>query len=206
MASAVVLGLIGGLQAIKPDIAPALKEDSTGSIGGRTTGRVRAALAAVQITVSLLLLIGAALFTRSVRSAGAIGLGFEPRGVVALDVGAVGGRTSGQTLAVLEGVVRKAATLPDVQAAAVSTRAPLDSSTPLARVNPREAVVSGDRTSPTVGDRLVEWAVITCSIVMAAAHASILEVQLEDLTYALGFRFVHLQSVTRSPEPPPPRA
>jgi hypothetical protein len=38
LASAVVLGLIGGLQAIKPDIAPALKEDSTGSIGGRTTG------------------------------------------------------------------------------------------------------------------------------------------------------------------------
>jgi predicted permease len=85
-----------------------------------------------------------------VRRAGAIGLGFEPRGVVALDVGAVGGRTSGQALALLEEVVRKAATLPDVQAAAVSTRAPLDSSTPLARVNPREAIVSGDRTSPTV--------------------------------------------------------
>ena len=150
LASAVVLGLIGGLQAITPDITPALKEDSTGSIGGRTTGRVRAALAAVQITVSLLLLIGAALFTQSVRSAGAIGLGFEPRGVVALDVGAVGGRTSGQTRALLEEVVRRAATLPDVQAAAVSTRAPLDSSTPLARVNPSEAVVSGDRTSPTV--------------------------------------------------------
>jgi predicted permease len=150
LASAVVLGLIGGLQAITPDIAPALKEDSTGSIGGRTTGRVRAALAAVQITVSVLLLIGAALFTRSVRSAGAIDLGFEPRGVVALDVGAVGGRTSAQTLVLLEEVVRKAATLPDVQAAAVSTRAPLDSSTPLASVNPREAVVPGDRTSPTV--------------------------------------------------------
>jgi predicted permease len=150
LASAVVLGLIGSLQAIKPDITPALKEDSTSSIGGRTTGRVRAALAAVQITVSLLLLIGAALFTRSVRSAGAIGLGFEPRGVVALDVGAVGGRTSAQTRALLEEVVRKAATLSDVQAAAVSTRAPLDSSTPLARVNPGEAVVSGDRASPTV--------------------------------------------------------
>jgi predicted permease len=151
LASAVVLGLIGG---------------SSGDQAGHRAGaegrlhrldrrpddraRFRAALAAVQITVSLLLLIGAALFTRSVRSAGAIDLGFEPRGVVALDVGAVGGRTSGQTRALLEEVVRKAAILPDVQSAAVSTRAPLDSSTPLARVNPREAVVSGERTSPTV--------------------------------------------------------
>jgi predicted permease len=150
LASAIVLGFIGALQAIKPDIAPALKEDSAGSIGSRTTGRVRASLAAAQITVSLLLLIGAALFTRSVRSAGAIDLGFEPRGVVALDVGAVGGRTGGQTRALLDEVVRKTAILPDVQAAAVSTRAPLDSSTPLARVNPREAIVSGDPTSPTV--------------------------------------------------------
>ena len=148
LASAVVLGLIGGLQAMKPDIAPALKEDSTGSIGGRTTGRVRAALATVQITVSLLLLIGAALFARSVRSAGAIDLGFDPRGVVALDVDAsVDGpaRRRGRC----REVVRKAATLPDVQAAAVSTRAPLDSSTPLIRVNAREPVVSGERTSPT---------------------------------------------------------
>lgn len=39
LASAIVLALIGGLQAITPDIAPALKEDSTGSIGDRAGPR-----------------------------------------------------------------------------------------------------------------------------------------------------------------------
>ena len=82
LAAAAVLAVVGTLQAMKPDMGPALKEDSTAAIGGRTPTRLRGALATLQITVSLLLLIGAALFVRSVQHAAAIDLGFDPRGVV----------------------------------------------------------------------------------------------------------------------------
>ena len=94
LAAAIILAVVGTLQAMKPDIAPALKEDATASMGGRRPARLRGALATVQITVSLLLVIGAALFVRSVGEAGAIDLGFDPRGVVVLDVDASAGRTN----------------------------------------------------------------------------------------------------------------
>jgi len=150
LAAAVILALVGSLQAMKPDLAPALKEDATASIGGRTRTRLRGALAAVQITVSLLLLIGAALFVRSVREAAAIDLGFDPRGVVVLDVDASGGRTNAESLALFRTVLQRVEALRGVEAAAVSTRAPLDSSTPLVHVNAREQVeTAGKNASPS---------------------------------------------------------
>src|SRR4030095_3799439 len=89
------------------DIARALKEDTTASIGGRRPARLRGGLATVQITVSVLLVIGAALFVRSVREAGAIDLGFDPRGVVVLDVDASAGRTNAESLQMFHEVLQR---------------------------------------------------------------------------------------------------
>jgi predicted permease len=148
-ASAAILAALGTLQAMKPDLAPALKEDATASIGGRRPARLRAALATVQITVSLLLVIGAALFVRSVREAAAIDLGFDPRGVVVLDVDASAGRTNAQSLQLFQNVLRRVEALHGVTAATVSSRAPLDSSTPLIHVNAYEPIATADEsTSP----------------------------------------------------------
>src|SRR5262249_61765535 len=93
LVAAMVLALVGSLQAMTPEIGPALNEHAITATGGRTTARLRGALAATQITVSVLLLLGAALMARSVRNAAAIDLGFDPRGVVALDVDGTGPRT-----------------------------------------------------------------------------------------------------------------
>ena len=156
LGAAALLAIVGTLQAMKPDIAPALKEDATASIGGRRPARLRGALATVQITVSLLLVIGAALFVRSVREASAIDLGFDPAGVVVLDVDASAGRTNAESLPLFREVVRRAEALPGVMAAAVSTRAPLDSSTPLVHVNAREAIATaGEPASPTASFMVV---------------------------------------------------
>jgi predicted permease len=150
LASAAILAIVGTLQAMKPDIAPALKEDSTASMGGRRPARLRNALATVQITVSLLLVIGATLFVRSVREAAAIDLGFDPQGVVVLDVDASAGRTNAESLRLFRDVLQRVEALRGVSAAAVSTRAPLDSSTPLIHVNPQEPIATaGENASPT---------------------------------------------------------
>jgi predicted permease len=156
LAAAVILSAVGTLQAMKPDIAPALKEDATASMGGRRPARLREALATVQITVSLLLVIGAALFVRSVGEAGAIDLGFDPRGVVVLDVDASAGRTNPESRQMFHEVLQRVERLRGVTAAAVSSRAPLDSSTPLIHVNANEPIASaGEGASPTASFMVV---------------------------------------------------
>ena len=156
LAAAIILAVVGTLQAMKPDIAPALKEDSTASLGGRRPARLRGALATVQITMSLLLVIGAALFVRSVSEAGAIDLGFDPRGVVVLDVDVSAGRTNLESRQMFHEVIRRVERLQGVTAAAVSSRAPLDSSTPLIHVNAQQPIASaGDGASPTASFMVV---------------------------------------------------
>jgi predicted permease len=156
MVCAAVLGLVGAFQAMRPQIAPVMNEESAGSIGGRTPRRLRGALAAIQMTASLLLLVGAALFLRSARNAELIELGFEPRGVVVLDIEASGRTTPDSSRRFFDELVRRVAALPGVEAVATSSRAPLDNSTPLARVNPREAVaLTGDLTSITASALVV---------------------------------------------------
>ncbi len=148
LAAAVLLGLIGTLQARKPALVPALKEEAHGAIRGGRPGRLRGALATLQITVSLMLLIGAALFARSVRQAANIDLGFDPRGVVAMDVDAAGGRTNPESQRFFRDVLNQLANVRSADVAAISTRAPLDSSTPVVRVNAR-GMVAADNTSPS---------------------------------------------------------
>ena len=84
--TAAVLALVGAYQAMRAHAAPALREDTAASVGSRGTARLRASLATLQITVSLVLLIGAALFLQSARHAEATELGFDPRGVLVTDL------------------------------------------------------------------------------------------------------------------------
>jgi putative ABC transport system permease protein len=112
-------------------------------------------LAAAQITVSLVLLIGAALFVRSARNAEAIALGFETRGVLATDLDGAGRGTPAANRRLFDDIVLRVSTLPTVEAAAVSTRAPLDSSTPVIRVSAREAIAPTTESAATTASVLV---------------------------------------------------
>jgi predicted permease len=175
LAAAVMLALVGTLQAMKPDIAPALKEDTTASMGGRRPARLRGALVTVQITMSLLLVIGAALFVRSVGEAGAIDLGFDPRGVVVLDVDASAGRSNAESLQLFHEVLHRVEGVHGVTAAAVSSRAPLDSSTPLIHVNAHQAIASaGEGVSPSASFMVVStryFDVVKTPLVLGRAFA-----------------------------------
>jgi predicted permease len=155
LAAAVMLAVVGAFQAIKPDITPALREDAASSIGGRSPARLRGTLATLQITVSLLLLIGAALFVRSVGQAAAIDLGFDTRNVLVMDIEGAGGRTAGAIQPFFRDVLQRVSAVPGVEAAALSTRAPLDSSTPMLRVNALEAVSAGSEVGSTAASLLI---------------------------------------------------
>lgn len=82
-----IFGLIPALQATRPDLAPTLK-DQAGAVvgGGGAQMRFRKGLVAAQVTLSLLLLISAGLFVRSLRNLRDLGPGFRPENLVAFNI------------------------------------------------------------------------------------------------------------------------
>ena len=80
-----IFGLVPALQSTKPDVAPTLKDTVGGIVGGGSHVRVRKALVALQVMLSLLLLVGAGLFVRSLRNLRDMGPGFNGGNLVAFD-------------------------------------------------------------------------------------------------------------------------
>jgi predicted permease len=80
----IVFGLAPAFTSTRTDLAPTLKAESTSVMGGR--GRVRKALVASQVAVSLLLLLGAGLFIRTLSNLATADLGLHTQNVVAFEV------------------------------------------------------------------------------------------------------------------------
>ncbi len=83
----IVFGLAPALQGTRTDIAPTLK-DQSGGLAGASGGtvRLRKGLVAAQVTLSLLLLVGAGLFVRSLRNLATLGPGFPSENLVAFNL------------------------------------------------------------------------------------------------------------------------
>lgn len=82
----IIFGLLPALQCTKPDVAPTLKDTVGGIVGGGASVRFRKGLVAAQVTLSLLLLVGAGLFIRSLRNLRDMGPGFATGNLVAFNV------------------------------------------------------------------------------------------------------------------------
>jgi predicted permease len=70
-------GLLPALRASRADVAPALKSEASAVVGGRGHFRLRKGLVVSQVALSLLLLIGAGLFARSLMNLRALDPGFR---------------------------------------------------------------------------------------------------------------------------------
>jgi predicted permease len=81
----VLFGLVPALQAARPRLATTLK-DQAGSVAGGGALRLRKALVVAQVALSLLLLIGAGLFIRSVQRLMTVDLGFRAAQLVSFSV------------------------------------------------------------------------------------------------------------------------
>jgi predicted permease len=81
LGTGLLFGLVPALQSTRPSLAPALKEQSAGIVGGGPV-RLRRGLVVAQVALSLLLLIGAGLFVRSLRNLLAQNPGFDTTNLV----------------------------------------------------------------------------------------------------------------------------
>ena len=77
LATGVIFGLAPALQASRPDLVPALKDEALAAAQGRRRFSLRNALVVMQVALSLVLLIGAGLFLRSLNNAQSIDPGFD---------------------------------------------------------------------------------------------------------------------------------
>jgi predicted permease len=80
-----VFGLIPALQSTRPQLAGTLKDQAGGVIRGGSAG-LRKGLVVAQVSLSLLLLVGAGLFLQSLRNLKALNPGFDVQNLLAFDV------------------------------------------------------------------------------------------------------------------------
>jgi predicted permease len=85
VATGIVFGLVPALQSTRPQLAGTLK-DQVGSIVGGTSVGLRKVLVSAQVTLSLLLLIGAGLFIRSLKNLKDLDPGFHTANLVGFAV------------------------------------------------------------------------------------------------------------------------
>jgi len=82
----IIFGLVPALQTTKPNVAGTLKDQAGAVVGGGGNHRLRKGLVVVQVTLSLLLLVGAGLFVRSLANLRNLGPGFSPERLVAFQI------------------------------------------------------------------------------------------------------------------------
>jgi predicted permease len=82
----IIFGLVPALQTTKPNLAGTLKDQAGAVVGGGGHHRLRKGLVVAQVTLSLLLLVGAGLFLRSLANLRNLGPGFSPERLVGFNI------------------------------------------------------------------------------------------------------------------------
>jgi putative ABC transport system permease protein len=88
LVSGVVLGLIPGLRASRPDLNESLKESGRGATAGRRVYRARGAMVVAEVALTLVLLAGAGLLIKSLVKLQRVELGYDSEKLLVVPLGA----------------------------------------------------------------------------------------------------------------------
>ena len=122
----VLFGLLPALQASRPDTADALRDEAAGVVGGRGRTRLRGGLVVAQVALSVVLLVAAGLFLRTLQRMQSTDLGFEPKGVFIASLELfTSGYDRERGFAFYRELVDRTRGLPGVEQASLVRRAPL---------------------------------------------------------------------------------
>jgi putative ABC transport system permease protein len=129
-------GLVPALAAARTNVIDLIRQTSSQTTSGRRDGRLRRALVVVQVALAAVLLVGAGLVLRTFVRVKAIDPGFEPGGVVTIDLNLAPARYAAPAAALgfVERLLEQLRAEPGVAAAGAVEFLPLsgfDGSTPL---------------------------------------------------------------------------
>ena len=119
LGTALLFGLAPAVKSLRLDVAAALKAES-GSLAAAVHKRFRQALVVVQVALSLLLLIGAGLFVRTLMNLRTLDPGFTTRNMIAFSVDPpLNGYTVERTRQFYRDLLARLKAMPGVQSAAL---------------------------------------------------------------------------------------
>jgi macrolide transport system ATP-binding/permease protein len=207
--TSVLFGLAPALQASKPDMVPALKDESGAEGRRQRRFNLRDALVIAQVALSLVLLIGAGLFIRSLRHAQQIDLGFEPDKVLQISFNLnLQGYTEARGREFYRQIIERLERLPGVQSASVTNLQPLGFIGLGSSIQPEDREISpserpgagyfavGERYFETIGTPLVRGRDFTAQdsagspsvVIISEGLARRLWPEMKDIGEALGKR------------------
>jgi predicted permease len=163
----IVFGLAPAVQASRPDLVVELKEKTGAPSGANRLFSLRNMLVAAQIALSLIALIGAGLFLRSLQHAQKINPGFDADhlAVMSFDLGAQG-YTEERGKQFQQRVLERAASVPGVQAASLGSVVPL-----FQGGFARTVFLEGQDTSDRRAGKLVQISVVSTHYLETAGIA-----------------------------------
>jgi predicted permease len=156
LATGVVFGLAPAIQASRPDLVVELKEKTSAPTGSNRLFGLRNVLVSSQVALSLVALVGAGLFLRSLQHAQQISPGFDSDhlAVLSFDLGAQG-YTEERGRQFQQRVLERATAVAGVQAASVASTVPL-----FAGGFARTVFLEGQDASDRRAGRLVQISVV----------------------------------------------
>jgi predicted permease len=129
-ATGLLFGIVPALQSTRPDVAPTLKNQVNHTTSSAGHVRLRKGLVTLQVVLSVVLLVGAGLFGRSLYNLKSADLGFRADRLLAFSVDpSLGGYQLPQWAGFAETLQQRIAALPGVEAASIASNTPFSGST-----------------------------------------------------------------------------
>jgi len=127
MITGVLFGVVPAWQASKPELQNTLKDNTRGTTGDGNRHIARAGLVLAEVSISLVLLVGAGLLFRSLMTLMDMPLGFTTSRMVTMTVAPTGEnyRSPGQFLGYWSRVLERVRAVPGVEQVALSSSLPL---------------------------------------------------------------------------------
>lgn len=127
VATGVLFGVVPAWQASRPELQSALKESTRGTTGDGHRQYARAGLVLAEVSLSLVLLVGAGLLFRSLMTLLDTPLGFTSDRILTMQVAPTGEnyRAPGQLIGYWADVLDRAAAVPGVESVALTTSLPM---------------------------------------------------------------------------------
>ena len=124
--SGVLSGIAPSLLASRENLAESLKESGRGSTSSRARGRLRGSLVVAEISLALVLLVGAGLLVQNFKGLLSVNEDYSPRTLLTMNLTLPRKQyaTQPQQLAFFEQVLQRLNGLPGVQSAAIVTHVP----------------------------------------------------------------------------------